>query len=207
MFLRYSAQRLPTMHQAFLDRLSIPHESLTETSQLYSTFNSTYAQATYEEQMVKASKIAARSSTRWDAREPWERGWVSLCQASTDDAEAQAAQREQKVGYLYAYLEMEMSTFDGRKPEPKMVQAVYERWLAVLSEDTRREGRAAEAAAWDRYITYIVRRPNYLEVSSRPDVVLHIRQRQTVSRKHKSRKRCNVQSAAVLTLVNYGRVS
>jgi hypothetical protein len=195
------------MHQTFLDRLSIPHESLTETSQLYSTFNSTYAQATYEEQMVKASKVAARSSTRWDAREPWERGWVSLCQASSDDAEAQAAQREQKVGYLYAYLEMEMSTFDGRKPEPKMVQAVYERWSEVLSEDTKREGRAAEAAVWDRYITYIVRHLNYLEDFYRPDIKLHIRQQQTVSQRRKSRKRCNVQSAAVRTPVKYGLVS
>jgi hypothetical protein len=195
------------MHQTFLDRLSIPHESLTETSQLYSTFNSTYAQATYEEQMVKASKVAARSSTRWDAREPWERGWVSLCQASSDDAEAQAAHREQKVGYLYAYLEMEMSTFDGRKPEPKMVQAVYERWLEVLSEDTKREGRAAEAAVWDRYITYIVRHLNYLENPYRPDIKLHIRQQQTVSQRRKSHKRCNVQSVAVHTLVKCGLVS
>lgn len=108
--------------------------------------------------MVKASKISARSSARWDAREPWEHGWVALRQAEAEgDAEGATARREQMVGYLYAYLEMELSTVDGRKPEPRMVQAVYERWLEVVSGDTKREGRTAEAAVWDRYITYVVR--------------------------------------------------
>ena len=153
-----SAQRLPIMHQAFLDRLATPHESLAETSQRYSTFNSTHAQSTYEEQMVKASKICGRSSARWDAREPWERGWIALRQAekAEGDAQAKVAHREQMVGYLYAYLEMELSTAEGRKPEAKMVQAVYERWLEVVGRDTRRDGRVAEAAVWDRYITYVV---------------------------------------------------
>lgn len=146
--------RLPTIQQAFMDRLSSPHPTIAETSQAYSTFNSTYAPSTYEESMVKASKVASKSTARWDAREAWEQGWTALSSQEEDDA-----QRMQKVAYLYAYLEMELATGKGKKVEPGMVVRVYERWVAVCAVDASREGRVAEAGVWDKYITYVVR-PN-----------------------------------------------
>jgi hypothetical protein len=135
-----------------MDRLSNPHPTIAETSQAYSTFNSTYAPSTYEESMVKASKVASKSTARWDAREAWEQGWTTLSSQEEDDA-----QRMQKVAYLYAYLEMELATGKGKKVEPGMVVRVYERWVAVCAGDASREGRVAEAGVWDKYITYVVR--------------------------------------------------
>jgi hypothetical protein len=144
-----------------MDRLATPHPSIAETSQAYSTFNSTYAPATYEESMVKASKVASKSTARWEAREAWEHGWAALCAQEIPEGGADYAEealRMQKIAYLYAYLEMELATGRGKKPEPKMVVCVYERWLAVCGADTTREGRVAEAGVWDKYITYVVRR-------------------------------------------------
>ncbi|KAJ9113953.1 hypothetical protein QFC19_000149 [Naganishia cerealis] len=159
--------RLANIQKAYLDRLAMPHSSISETSQAYSTFNSTYAPNSYEENMVKASKIAAKSAARWEAREAWETGWVALCtqgstntnldshEAASNGSEQQESLRNQKIAYLYSYLEMELSTAQYRKPEPKMVECVFERWLAVCSSNKTREGRVAEASVWDRYITYV----------------------------------------------------
>lgn len=136
------AQALERMHRVFLDRLATPHATHAETAQQYSSFNSTNCPGDYEANMVKSTRASAKALQRWADREVWESSLPS------DD-------RTQRLSYLYAYLEMEIDTRKGRKPDLKMAIGVFERIIGTLGSWREPEGRAAEAAVWSKYGSWL----------------------------------------------------
>lgn len=107
--------------------------------------------------MIKSTKASQKSNARWEIRDIWEQGYVAI-EGTNPELMSQADLRNQKVAYLYAYLEMETNTDGGRKPEAKMVQGVFERMLAVLSEWPGLEGKQMEARMWEKYGAFMVSR-------------------------------------------------
>ncbi len=107
--------------------------------------------------MIKSTKASQKSNARWEIRDIWEQGYVAI-EGTDPETMSEADLRNQKIAYLYAYLEMETNTDGGRKPEAKMVQGVFERMLAVLSEWPGLEGKQMEARMWEKYGAFMVSR-------------------------------------------------
>jgi hypothetical protein len=106
--------------------------------------------------MITATKAAQKPSSKYDARETWEIGYRNLLEQSSDQPETLTSQLvQQKLAYLYAYLEMEMAGGE-KKTDWKMVQCVYERILAVLGDVGGKDGKVVESKIWEKYGAYMV---------------------------------------------------
>lgn len=73
----------------FRDRLQVPHAAWDNTSQMYSSFLSTYNNAAYETEFKEVTKIAQEAKSAYELREPYE---LKLSRAAkSGDEEAQKA--------------------------------------------------------------------------------------------------------------------
>jgi hypothetical protein len=154
---------LRSMHGRFLGRLAVPGVHLEETSQIYSTFNTTHFELDYEANMIKGSNVMSKSMAKYQAREGLESSWTDLC-AQGDSPEL----RQQKLAFLAAWLEWETNVpepaknskgkgreGDAPKLEPRCVIGVYERMLTLLST-WGEGGKVLEAGVWVGYWRFMV---------------------------------------------------
>ncbi len=106
--------------------------------------------------MITATKAALKPSSKYEARETWEQGYISILAQPSDEPQTLTSQIVQKkLAYLYAYLEMEMAGGE-KKADWKMVQCVYERILTVLGDVGGKDAKAIEAKIWEKYGGYMV---------------------------------------------------
>jgi hypothetical protein len=107
--------------------------------------------------MITATKASQKPSAKYERREEWERGYLALVEsAATSEAITLTSPIiQQKLAYLYAYLEMEMAGGE-KKSDWKMVQCVYERLLAVLGDVGGKHAKIIEATLWEKYGNYMV---------------------------------------------------
>ena len=122
-----SISQLKLLYQA---RLGVPHSTLSETFSDYSTFITTYDNANYETELVKANKIYSAALKTLEVRDTWE---ISI--KENDSLENYAA-----------YIQWELSQ-PKKYQESKLVMALYERVLEKYP--------TSFAAIWDDYILYM----------------------------------------------------
>ena len=130
---------IAAMKGHFLDRLHTPHASWDETFQLYSSFVSTYENASYEEIMVSANRDCAEAKHKYEMREVLE---VKLRRAS-EIADKDAEWRGYKE-----YLDWELS--QSRKKGAlsfDLINALYQRANLRFPTDT---------SLWEDHLTFLM---------------------------------------------------
>jgi hypothetical protein len=148
---------------------------LEETAALYSTFNTNHFLPEYEQHMIKASAMCAKSLAKYRSREPWEDGWQTLPRLSENsEVTSQYALLDQHLAYLSAWLETEIGLVGGTakskgrskhreadtsKQEPFFVIMLFERMLTAMSHRANHTEKLNEAAIWMRYYRFMVRNP------------------------------------------------
>ncbi|KAI1934741.1 Splicing factor [Ophidiomyces ophidiicola] len=124
----------------FEARLQLPHMAWDQTFQLFSTFVSSYYNASYEDIMVAANAKAADLKALCDAREPHEHA-LQRAYESGDTAAEWAA--------FAQYIDFECSSHKYKKPRfgYHLAIALFQRALLRFPTD---------ASLWDDYIMYLV---------------------------------------------------
>ena len=134
-----SAEGVAAMKAHFLDRLQIPHATWDQTSQLFSTFISTYDNAKYEETMVMTNRQCAHAKTTYALREVLEAKLKKAAEAGDKNSEWNAYNE---------YLDWELS--QSRKKRTfnyNLISALYQRANIRFPIDTN---------LWEDYLMFLI---------------------------------------------------
>lgn len=124
------AETVAKLKQMYLDRLAVPHLTISDTFSDYSTFITAYDNDHYEQELVRASKIYAGSLKTLQARDQWESAL-----ASNNSLENYAG-----------YIQWEASR-PKKLQDPNLVIGLYERVLGDFPREF--------AEIWDDYVAFL----------------------------------------------------
>ena len=123
----------------FLDRIRTPHATWDQTFQSFSTFVSTYDNASYEETMVAANKQGVDARSKHALRETWEFKLQRAVEARDRNAEW--------TGYT-EYLDWELSHNRNKKVySHELINALYQRAILRFPNDTD---------FWEDYLMFLI---------------------------------------------------
>lgn len=105
--------------------------------------------------MVTATKASTKPAAKYAAREAYEAGYAALGPVPAGANAADPA-LQQRLAYLYAYLEMELASGE-KKADWRMAQCVYERMVGLFGAADARDGKPVEARIWEKYGNFMVR--------------------------------------------------
>lgn len=124
------ADQLNRVRKMYLDRLATLHINCEDTFSAYSTFVSNYDNSNYEDTMVKANKIYAKTKKAAEERDQYEMQLVST--GYSLDAFNQYIEHEKRTKNMHSLV---------------YVRSIYERALVYYCTDP---------ALWDDYILFLV---------------------------------------------------
>ncbi|KAI8139243.1 hypothetical protein BJV82DRAFT_627738 [Fennellomyces sp. T-0311] len=137
-------KQVERVKQLYRNRLDVLHTSAEETFNNFSTFNTTFDNANYEENMLQANKLYAKTQKAIEVR---------------DQYELQLKQTNNALSTFYEYIEYERQTND--RFSLNNTRNLYERAVTIYCTDV---------GLWDNYITFLLERarfPVILEAISR----------------------------------------
>ncbi len=134
---RPSHERIERVKRRYLDRLSQPHATWSDTSQAFSSFLHKYDEAHWEEMMAQSTQQAAAAKDIYAQRE-YHEDKLQAAKRSGDPASLRAA--------ISQYQDFETRQCKGRAGIPALLFTFYERALLLLP---------ADAPLWEEYITAV----------------------------------------------------
>jgi len=138
-------ENVERVSKIFLERLQTPHSTWDDTSQRFSTFISSYDEASYESTMVEVTRLAERAKNLFGARETHE---LKL-QKAIDSGDVEAQRYEMRDYLDWEQKQARMKSKKGKEGSPLILcVALFER---VLSSSAL----GSDPTLWQDYIVFI----------------------------------------------------
>ncbi|KAH0556858.1 hypothetical protein GP486_005352, partial [Trichoglossum hirsutum] len=128
---------IESLRAAFVDRLQVPHATWDQTFQKFSTFITTYDNASYEDTMVKTNALAKGAKEKYAVREKHELEVERALESADRTAEWNA---------FTEYLEWETGQ-SRKRVDVQLCCALYERFLSRFG---------VAAALWEEYVYFVL---------------------------------------------------
>ncbi|KAL2115350.1 hypothetical protein VTJ04DRAFT_9605 [Mycothermus thermophilus] len=125
----------------FRRRLSVPHATWDETSQMYSSFLSEHLPDAYEAEMQTVTELARQAKQLYDKRDPWEMKLAAARRSGDPDAVRTI---------MTEYLEWEIRNFKSKRDPETNLQICLGLFSRALTGEL-----AADEAAWLEYVVLV----------------------------------------------------